>query len=219
MNLEQARANMIEQQIRPWNVLDQTVLDVIAEVPRDAFVAPEHASLAYCDTTISLGGGQHMLNPNVEGRLLQSLALRGDESVLLVGTGSGYVCACLAKLARSVRAVDINADFTAAAQARLDKLGINNVTLETGDACSGWAGDEQFDAIAISGAVSSIPESYAQQLTVGGRLFAIIGEADQPIMQAMLITRATQDRFETESMFETRASCLTVPASADKFVF
>ena len=219
MNLNQARDNMIEQQIRPWNVLDQQVLNVLAELPRDAFVAEEHAKLAYCDTAISLGHGQAMLAPNVEGRLLQELALQGNESVLVVGTGSGYVVACLSRLSKQVRAVDCIEEFTLAAQARLDKFSINNVTLETGDACEGWASDTRFDAIVITAAVSKIPESYRQQLSIGGRLFAIVGSDDKPIMEAVLCTRQSQNQWVTESLFETRTSCMQTNDTKDRFVF
>jgi len=219
MNLDQARVNMIEQQIRPWNVLDQKVLDVLAEVPRDAFVAEQHLNLAYCDTAIGLGHGQSMLNPNVEGRILQVLALQGNESVLHIGTGSGYLTACLAMLAKQVRSVDIIEEFTRAAARRLASLSIDNVTLESGDACHGWAPEARFDAIVISGAVTSIPDAYREQLTVGGRLFAIVGRADQPIMEAVLTTRKSQNQWSTESLFETRTTCLQDVSAHDKFTF
>ena len=219
MNLNQARDNMIEQQIRPWNVLDQRVLDVLSALPRDAFVAEEYANLAYCDTAISLGQGRMMLPPNVEGRLLQELALQGNESVLLVGTGSGYVAACLSRLCKHVRAVDSVEEFTRAAQARLDKFGIDNVTLETGNACEGWAGGARFDAIVITEAVKKIPDSYREQLSIGGRLFAIIGSDDQPIMEAVLCNRQSQNQWVSESLFETRTSCMQMNETRDTFVF
>lgn len=219
MNLEQARENMIEQQIRPWNVLDQKVLDVLSEVPRDAFVEPQHVNLAYCDTAIALGHGQYMLNPNVEGRLLQVLALRDGDSVLHIGTGSGYLTACLAKLAKQVRSVDIVESFTRAAEQRLASMSIDNVSLDTGDACHGWAPESRFDVIVISGALPSIPDAYREQLTIGGRLFAIVGEADQPIMEAVLLTRKGQDQWSFESLFETRTSCLQDSVTRDKFIF
>ena len=219
MNLDQARDNMIEQQIRPWNVLDQKVLDVLAEVPRDAFVAEQYVNLAYCDTAIALGHGQTMLNPNVEGRLLQALALQGTETVLHIGTGSGYLTACLAKLAKQVRSVDIVEAFTQIAAQRLAKMSIDNVILEFGDACRGWAPESHFDVIVISGALRSVPGAYREQLTIGGRLFAIIGRADQPIMEVVLVTRTSQNQWRSESLFETRTSCRQDIATRDKFAF
>ncbi len=219
MNLDQARDNMIEQQIRPWNVLDQKVLDVMADIPRDQFVEAQHANLAYTDTAITLGHGQAMLNPNVEGRLLQALALQGGESVLHIGTGSAYLTACLAKLSHSVLSVDIVDAFTQTAAQRLAALSIGNVTLETGNACESWAPGSRFDAIVISGAVPSVPALYRQQLTIGGRLFAIVGDKRQPIMEAVLVTRTSQDQWHTESLFETRTSCLENTAEPDRFVF
>ena len=219
MNHERARDNMIEQQIRPWNVFDQTVLDTIAAVPRDVFVAPQYANFAYCDTAISLGHGQFMLTPNVEGRLLQTLALRGGESVLHIGTGSGYLTACLAKLARHAHSVDSVPDFTQVAVQRLAGLSIDNVTLETGDACNGWAQEKRFDAIIISGALPLIPNTYRTQLTIGGRLFAIVGEHGQPIMEAQLVTREGRDRWCTESLFETCTSYLVNSVWPSKFTF
>ncbi len=219
MNLDQARVNMIEQQIRPWNVLDQKVLDVLARVPRDAFVTQQHRNLAYCDTAIALGHGQTMLNPNVEGRILQALALQGNESVLHIGTGSGYLTACLAMLAKQVRSVDIVEEFTRTTEQRLAALSIDNVTLESGDACHGWVPETRFDAIVISGALPSIPDAYREQLTVGGRLFAIVGRVDQPIMEAVLLTRKSQNQWSSESLFETRTACLHGAAQHDGFTF
>ncbi|MEM7293835.1 MAG: protein-L-isoaspartate O-methyltransferase [Pseudomonadota bacterium] len=219
MNLQEARDNMVEQQIRPWNVLDQRVLNVLSELPRDAFVPAEHASLAYSDTSISLGEGATMLRPNVEGRLLQALRLTGTESVLHVGTGSGYLTACLARLSGKVCSVDRVSAFTESAGERLEEQGIDNVELETGDACEGWRQEDQFDAIAISAAVPEVPECFEQQLAIGGRLFAIIGEASDPIMEAVLVTRLDEDRFERRSLFETHAECILQPPSGDKFVF
>lgn len=219
MNLTQARDNMIEQQIRPWNVLDQKVLDVFNAIPRDKFVAPQHANLAYTDTAIALGHGQTMLPPNVEGRLLQAVALQGNESVLHIGTGSGYLTACLASLGRSVVSVDSVEAFTQNAALRLAAMSIDNVTLETGNACSGWAPGSRFDVVVISAALACVPETYKQQLTIGGRLFAIVGEHHQPIMEAVLITRSGQNQWNTQSLFETRTSCLENTAVRNTFVF
>lgn len=203
MSFERARFNMIEQQIRPWFVLDREVLDVLGSLPREHFVPPAYRRLAYSDTRIPLGHGQTMMPPVIEARLLQALELGRDDHVLEIGTGSGYLAACLARLARAVESVDIHEDFTAAARTRLDALGIDNVELATGDAARGWNGGRQYDVIALTGAVPEVPEAYRRALAPGGRLFAIVGDVDQPIMEAVRITRVGSEEWSLESLFET----------------
>lgn len=203
MNFERARFNMIEQQVRPWAVLDPHVLEVLGGLPREHFVPAAYRRLAYSDTRIPLGHGQTMMAPVVEGRLLQALELGRDDSVLEVGTGSGFITACLARLARNVESVDIHGEFTAAARDRLDALGLDNVSLATGDAAAGWDGGRQFDAIALTGAVPEVPDAYRRALAEGGRLFAIVGTTDQPIMEAVQVTRVGAEEWSVESLFET----------------
>lgn len=200
IDLEQARFNMIEQQIRPWDVLDQRVLDTFAEVPRERFVPERYQRLAFADVRIPIGHGQTMMNPNVEGRLLQALALRPTDTVLEVGTGSGFISACLSRLAGSVDSVELLAEFIEPARQRLRALSIANVRLYQGDAAAGW-GERRYDAIALTGALSTLPDSWRRQLSVGGRLFAIIGAP--PVMEAVRVIRVGRREWEQESLFET----------------
>ncbi len=214
---ELARFNMVEQQIRPWDVLDKRVLDTLFKIPREQFVAAEQRNLAFSDTPLPIGHGEFMLPPVVEGRILQVLNIAPQERILEIGTGTGFFTACLANLGNSVHSVDIHADFTAAASDRLKALGIERVVLETGDAATGWAQNERFDVIVITGAVQTIPESYRQQLNVGGRLFAIAGQA--PILSGLLVTRHPDDRLTTENLFETATKYLIGAEPKPQFSF
>jgi protein-L-isoaspartate(D-aspartate) O-methyltransferase len=216
MNFEQARFNMIEQQIRPWEVLDQRVLDVIAAVPREAFVPERYRNLAFADVRLPLGQGQVMMNPNVEGRLLQALQIRTADRILEIGTGSGYLTACLAHLGNNVVSVDIFEDFTGQAQQRLLNHGIRNVALQTGNAVGGW-GEHPFDVIVLTASVPGLAEHWQQQLALNGRLFAIIGE--EPIMEARLITRTSAQEWHAESLFETEIPALIHSSRPVKFEF
>lgn len=212
LNFEQARFNMIEQQIRPWEVLDQRVLDVIASVPREAFVPERYRRLAFADVRIPLGHDQVMMNPNVEGRLLQALQIQASDKILEIGTGSGYLSACLARLGHHVASVDIFAEFTERAQQTLNTQRITNVTLQSGDAVNGW-GDQQYDVIALTASLTQLAGHWQQQLTLGGRLFVIVGE--EPIMEAMLVQRISEQEWSQESLFETEIPALlnsSVPA-------
>ena len=203
MNSEYARRNMVNRQIRPWQVLDKRVLDVIRQTPREDFVPLPYRSLAFADTAIPLAHGEYMLHPNIEGRILQSLDLNKADRILEVGTGSGYLTACLAKLAGEVESVDIHPDFTEQARHRLDNLNIGNATLVTGDASQRWGRTEQYNAIVISGSVPFVPDTYRQALATDGRLFAITGRSDEPVMQALLITRCGKSDWLQESLFDT----------------
>lgn len=214
INFEQARFNMIEQQIRPWEVLDQRVLDVIGQTPREDFVPPRYRNLAFADMRIPLGHGQVMMNPNIEGRLLQALRIQPSDSVLEVGTGSGYLTACLARLGSHVTSVDIFADFTESAQQKLTRHGIKNIRLHTGDAARGWNG--RYDAIALTGSLPELPESWRQCLNLDGRLFVILG--NPPVMDATLITRTGEQEWFEESLFDTEFPPL-INASRPKFTF
>ena len=206
IDYERARFNMVEQQIRPWEVLDQRVLDTVAEVPREDFVPERYRRLAFADVRIPLGHGQVMMNPNVEGRLLQALALSPSERVLEVGTGSGYLSACLARLSRHVDSVDIYPEFSDRARAALKRHAVNNVGLYSADAAHGWdENDDLYDAIALTAALPAVPQGWKRRLAVGGRLFVIVGAP--PIMEAMLITRVGNNEesgeWSEESLFET----------------
>jgi len=201
MNLEKARFNMIEQQIRPWEVLDQRVLDKMAVLPRDEFVPPEFRKLAYADIRIPIGEGQVMMTPKVEARMAQELRLAGEDKVLEIGTGSGFVTALLARLARQVYSVEIHESLSQAAAARLSAHGVDNVTLEVGDAAHGWEARGPYDAIAVTGSVPVLEDHFQNQLKVGGRLFVIVGES--PVMEALLIQRLGGRDFARHSLFET----------------
>ena len=210
MNLEQARHNMIEQQIRTWEVLDNDVLKTLVAVRREAFVPPAYHSLAFVDAEIPLPCGQNMLSPKLEARLLQEAKLAQDELVLEIGSGSGYMAALLARHARHVVTVEIEPELKALAEKNLKAYGVDNVTVEAGDGARGWTGHGKqsapYDVIVLSGSVPVLPEVFLTQLRVGGRILAVIGEA--PAMSACRITRTSQDAWDTEKMFETSIASL-----------
>ena len=204
-DVEQARFNMVEQQIRPWNVLDTRVLDALFEVRREQFVPPALRALAFSDLEIPLeiNGAdtrQNMLAPKLEARLAQELQLQAADSVLEIGTGSGYQAALLAHLAREVTTVEIDSRLVAFAQQNLQLNNVTDVKVETGDGRTGW-GSNEYDAILVTGSVPSVPDALKYQLRVGGRLVVIVGEA--PVMTACRITRTTAASFETVELFET----------------
>lgn len=217
MNFEQARFNMVEQQVRPWNVLDADVLAIMSEIPRENFVPTQHKNTAYTDYAVPLANHQEMLKPILVGRLLQAVNIQPDEIVLEVGTGSGYLTACLAKLASYVYSVDINADFLPMAQKNLTSLEISNVTLETGDASKGWAERPEYDVIVITGSMPEVPECYKNSLEVGGRLFVVTGSA--PAMQAKLITRVSENDWSEENILETDIPALENTQPEPEFSF
>ena len=215
--IEQARFNMIEQQIRTWDVLDQRVLDVMNSVPREQFVPEHYRSLAFADTNIPLGHEQVMMAPKLEGRLLQALAITADDAVLEIGTGSGYLTACLARLGKHVTSLDITADFTTAAAAKLEAQGISNVTLETLDAAEGIESEKRYDVIAVTGSLPLLQQQFQKNLAVGGRLFIITGSL--PIMEANLITRVEENHWSSECLLETCIPPLLHAARPQAFVF
>jgi protein-L-isoaspartate(D-aspartate) O-methyltransferase len=217
MDFEQARFNMVEQQIRPWDVLDQRVLDLLLRVRREDYVPQQYRALAFADMEIPLGHGEHMLAPRMEARMLQELALRPSDKVLEVGTGSGYMTALLASLASHVYSVDIVAEFTQTAGARLSAHGIANVTLETGDAARGWDRHAPYDAIVLTGSVPVLADAFPKSLQTGGRLIAVIGEP--PVMEAQLITCAAAGAYGTTGLFETCIAALKNAPQPAKFVF
>lgn len=215
-NFEQARFNMIEQQIRPWEVLDQRVLDTLAQTPREDFVPERYRKLAFSDVAIPLGHDQVMLKPNLEGHTLQALALQGTDHVLEVGTGSGYLTACLAKMSGRVTSVDIVPEFIDNARAKLKRLGLHNVALSVGDASRGW-GQSRYDAIAVTGSVAVLDEVWRNSLTLGGRLFIVVGYA--PSMEALLITRVGEREWTQQSLFDTELAPLQGISTTQAFAF
>lgn len=206
LDFEQARFNMVEQQIRTWEVLNDRVLDILRTVPREQFVPAQHRLLAFADLSIPLPHDQAMLEPKVEARILQALDPKPSEQALEIGTGTGYFAACLAHLAAHVTSVDIFADFTEMAQSNLNAHAVSNVTLETGDASSGWDDGRRYDVIAVTGSLPELHHGFHQSLNVGGRLFLIVGTT--PIMEALLITRVAEDQWTRESLFETKTQAL-----------
>lgn len=214
LDFAKARQLMVQQQVRPWDVLDPRVLEVLSTLPREAFVPEPHRALAYADLELPLGHGEVMMKPVVEGRMLQALALEPGDAVLEIGTGSGWITACLAQLAREVVSVERHADFTAAARARLDALELGrNVRLETADAFA-WTPGRQFDAVCITGAVDRIPARFLEWLRPGGRLFVIQGR--EPVMEAVLV-RNQDGQPRIESLFETALPYLVGAAPAPTF--
>jgi protein-L-isoaspartate(D-aspartate) O-methyltransferase len=221
MNLEQARFNMIEQQIRPWEVLDQGVLSLLAVVRREEFVPPAYRALAFIDTEVPLPGGegdhQCMLAPRVEARLLQELRLQPHESVLEVGAGSGYMAALMAHQSQRVTTLEIRPALAAMARANLQRAGIGNAQVVQADGAKGHAAQAPFDAILLSGSVADVPASLLGQLKAGGRLVAIVGQ--EPVMRALLITRAAEQQYKRVELFDTFAPRLDGFAEPTRFQF
>jgi protein-L-isoaspartate(D-aspartate) O-methyltransferase len=217
MNLEQARANMVEQQIRPWEVLDPAVLELLYAVPREAFVPEPLRNLAFADLELPIGEGERMMAPKVEARILQALALRKTERVLEVGTGSGYLTALLARSAAQVHSLEIRPALAAFGRANLERHGIDNVTLEVGDGARGDAKRAPYDAIVLTGSTPVLPASLREQLAPGGRLFAVVGEA--PVMAARLVTCTAPGAYATLDMFDTVLAPLANAERASRFRF
>lgn len=217
MNIEQARYNMVEQQIRPWDVLNQDVLDLLFKIRREDFVPDPHRALAFVDMEIPLGHGQSMWTPKLEARVIQELALRPTDRVLEIGTGSGYLTALLAAQAAEVVSIDIVPDFTATATQTLRAHGIHNITLQSGDASRDWPDAAGFDAIVLTGSTPLLSDAFRQRLRVGGRLFAIVGEA--PVMQAQLVTCTAPGATRSVVLFETCVAPLLNAPHPALFVF
>ena len=217
MNIEQARFNMIEQQIRPWEVLDPQVLDLLFVVKREDFTPPAYRNLAFADMEIPLGQGQAMLAPKMEAKLLQELTLKKTDKVLEIGTGSGYMAALLASRAEHVVTVESRPELASFATANLERAGINNVTVEVGDGSNGWSQRGPYDAIVVSGSVPAVPEALLKQLRVGGRMAVIVGEA--PVMEAQLITCTADGVYNTVNLFETVVPALDGFAAKENFTF
>lgn len=217
MDFEQARLNMIEQQIRPWEVLDQRTLDAFAAIHREDFMPAAYRQLALADVNIPLAHGQITMTPKVEGRMVQSLAIETGDCVLEVGTGCAFVTALLASQAGKVLSVELFAEFTEAAGPKLARCGLGNVALRSGDASAGWPAEGPYDAIALTGSLPEMNPAIERQLTVGGRLFAIVGQA--PVMEAMLITRVGENEWSREPLFETELPPLLGLPAPPRFRF
>jgi protein-L-isoaspartate(D-aspartate) O-methyltransferase len=211
-----ARQQMVDQQIRTWEVLDPRVLDVFAMVPREAFVPPEYRELAFADTSIPIGLGQSMLAPKIQGRILQALSVAPDDSVLEVGSGNGYLAACLSLLGSATRSIDIHPQFTAAAQTNLRAVPSARVEFETRDAFAS-APLGEYDAIAVTGSLPVYDARFERSLRLGGRLFAIVGDA--PVMDAILVRRVDNTEWIRESLFETVVEPLINATAAQRFIF
>jgi len=216
MNIDFARLQMVNQQVRGWNVYDEDVLATLRDLPREQFVPARFQSLAFADTEIAIGHGQHMMTPTVEGRVLQALALDGDERVLEVGTGSGFLTACLARLGADVTSIDIYDDFLQAAAGKLSACGVGNVELLQMNAMEELP-DGGFDAIAVTGSLQSFDPRFVAALNPRGRLFVIIGDA--PSMEALLVERGDDGDWQTVSLFETTIEPLVDGALPPQFSF
>jgi protein-L-isoaspartate(D-aspartate) O-methyltransferase len=211
-----ARRQMIEQQVRAWEVLDARVLEALERVPREEFVPAAYRELAFADTTVPIGHGQTMLAPKVEGRILQALDLQPGDHVLEVGTGTGFFAACLGQLARSVRTIDLYADFVAGATATWRRVGVHNVTADVADAMQ-LTEREAYDAIALTGSLPVYDPRFERALKVGGRLFVTVGHG--PLLDARRVTRVGADEWVRESLFETAMAPLIHAPEPPRFVF
>ncbi|HUJ01301.1 MAG TPA: protein-L-isoaspartate O-methyltransferase [Usitatibacter sp.] len=217
MNVEQARFNMIEQQIRTWEVLDSTVLDLLFEVKREEFVPPEFRGVAFADLEIPLGHGESMMAPKLEARILQELGVQPHEEVYEVGTGSGYLTALLARRARHVTSAEIHPDLRARAAGSLRRAGVANVTLLEGDSARAPLSDSAYDVIVLTGSTPILPPAFLDRLQVGGRLFAVVGDA--PAMKATLVRQPAPRSFQRNELFETVVKPLANAAQPARFRF
>ncbi len=226
MNLEKARFNMIEQQVRPWSVLDQTVLQTMGNIPRDAFVPETLTSLAYADIEVPLAHGESMMFPRVEGRMLQELEIDIDDECLEIGTGSGYITACMAMMAKQVHSIDIYDDFLESAATKLARQNIANIALEHKDALKayteGKVPERRYDAIAVTGSIPEYIPAFEQLLKPGGRLFIIVGMGGKNVMHAMKVIRSNnvaKSEFTRTSLFETELKPLVGIKQKSAFSF
>ena len=217
MDFEMARFNMIEQQIRPWEVLDAGVLELLRQVPREAFVSEAQRGLAFADLNLPIGYGETMWQPKIEARILQALAPTTSDHVLEVGTGSGYLTALLASCSDHVTSVEIHSDFIALATQRLRAQNISNVRLVEGDGALGWPSSKPWDIVVLTGSVPAMPSAYRDILAPGGRLAAVVGR--EPVMEAMLYVYQGEDAWSAHSLFDTVLRPLVNAEPPDAFVF
>ncbi|MDJ0739535.1 MAG: protein-L-isoaspartate O-methyltransferase [Gammaproteobacteria bacterium] len=216
-DLDTARFNMIEQQIRPWEVIDERVLGAFEQVPRERFVGADYQGLAYADIAVPIGAGQTMMKPVQEARMLQALDVRPGDSVLEIGTGSGFTAACLAHLGGTVTSYEIDAGLSEAAAHRLAELGVENVELVVGNGLAASIAPQSFDVIAVTGSLPVHVDALEQLLKPGGRMFVVVGEA--PAMEALLVSRNADGERWTESLFETVLPPLQHAPQPDRFEF
>ncbi len=217
MNFEQARSNMIEQQIKPWNVPNQSVLDLISEIHREDFMPDQYKRLALADTRIPLAHGQVTMTPKVEARLLQALEIKPEDEILEIGTGCAYLTALLAKSGHHVLSIDIHPEFTEEARVKLQQHDIHNVTLESGDAVHGWQQSSPYDVIVFTGSVPFLDDCIQQQLKPDGRLCVITGQS--PAMEARLIKRISENDWYDKVLFETDLPELEGAVQVEPFKF
>jgi protein-L-isoaspartate(D-aspartate) O-methyltransferase len=217
MNIEQARFNMVENQIRPWEVLDQQVLDLLYLVKREDFVPAAYRMLAFSDMEIPIGQGEHMWQPKMEARVLQELAIKPTDQVLEIGTGSGYFAALLAGRAQHVYSVEIHPELKASGEANLRRAGVANVTVELGDGASGWTKRAPCDVIVLTGSTPVLPQQLLQQMKVGARLFAVVG--NPPVMAARLMTCTADGVYNSIDLFETSIAPLANAPAGERFSF
>lgn len=215
-NMEQARFNMAEQQIRPWEVTDTRVLEILQTVPRENFVPHAYRGLAFADTQIPIGEGQHMMEPRLEARMLQALAIKPSDQVLEVGTGSGFITACMARLGNHVVSYEIHESLTEQARENIALAGISNVSLHTANLLTDMPSNTSFDVIAVTGSLTEYAD-LQQLLSPGGRMFVVSGHA--PVMQALLIKRGTGDEIQQTVLFETDLQALEGVPTENAFVF
>ena len=216
MDIDSAREKMIKQQVRAWDVLDPAVLGMLWKIPRERFVPRDFGAHAFADTEIPIGHGEAMMTPTVEGRLLQALELQGGERVLEIGTGTGFVTACLAKLAHHVTSIDIYDDFLKRAGENLADAGIDNVELTRMDAIEELPA-VKYDAIAVTGSIQVFDPRFVEALSIGGRLFVVVG--DSPVMDARVVTRTDDSDWDSVSLFETDLKALVHGALPPQFSF
>ncbi len=217
MNIEQARFNMIEHQIRPWEVLDQDVLDLLYAIKREDFVPSAYRMLAFSDMEIPIGQGEHMWQPKMEARVLQELAVKPTDQILEIGTGSGYFAALLAHRAQHVYSVEIQPELKALGEANLRCAGAANVSVELGDGARGWTKHAPYDIIVLTGSTPVLPQQFLQQLKVGARLFAVVG--NPPVMAARLITCTGEGIYNSIDLLETSIAPLANALAGERFSF
>ena len=216
MNTEFARQQMVEQQVRAWDVFDDNVLSILSEMPREDYVPAGYEDVAYADAEIPLGFGETMMTPTHEGRLLQALAIGENDSILEIGTGSGYLTACMAILGNTVSSIDIHEELLAAAKTRLDAADLSNVTLQQMDATAELP-EGQFDVIAVTGSIETFDTRFVEALAPGGRLFVVVGES--PAMEARLLTKVSDSDWQSECLFETDLKPLVNGSLPPQFAF
>jgi len=216
-HLEQCRYNMVEQQVRPWDVLDDKVLNTLESIPRDQYVPPQYLNLAYADTAIPLNASQKMMHPIIDGRILQLLDIQPEDDVLEIGTGSGYLTACLAHLACHVESIEIDEALAKQAAQTLLEQGVFNISLSCGDGLQAPTTNKKYNLIVLTGAVAEIPQSFKEALADNGKLFVVTGEA--PAMTAHLITRTAEKEWSDKIIFETVLGSLVNGEKIAEFEF